>query len=153
LTKVKEIKEMFTKSKDKNPADWWQEYEKGIGEKVETSLLGQYLDGWPDFSAPLWGLLMLTAETFRFHHFPHESWLQAISRTTTGGEAPSEKTFSVPRRDIASIKILRENSWWRRILFYTAPILRLELLNGTVVRFEIMDTKLKKDLWETDAAS
>jgi hypothetical protein len=83
--------------------------------------LGQYLSGWAEYDPPLWGLLIATDRGFRFHHFPHESWLQALSRFSTGGEPPTEKTIFIPGERIIQAELRRERSILKRILFASRP--------------------------------
>jgi hypothetical protein len=131
----------------KGPDVWWAEYEKNIGEKVRAFLLGQYLGGWSAFDAekqaPLWGLVIVTDTQFRFHHFPHESWLQAMSRAATGGDEPTEKTFAVPWTQIQDAQIIHEKRWWKRLLGYQPPLLQVTLCEGpATIRFEVLDKKI-----------
>jgi hypothetical protein len=54
------------------------------------------VSGWAEFAEPLWGLLIATSGGFRFHHFPHQSWLQTLSGTAQ----PKEETLFIPRQAI-----------------------------------------------------
>ena len=110
---------------------FWKEYEESIGEKVLARSLGQYVSGLPQYTQPLWGLAIATSAGFRFHHFPHEGWLTAISRTTMGGEAPKEKTFFIPKDSINSIELVLEKRWWKKILTPSNPTLVIDCrVNG-----------------------
>jgi hypothetical protein len=110
---------------------FWSDYENTIGEKVLAKSLGQYLSGWPGYSQPLWGLAIATSGGFRFHHFPHEGWITALSRITTGGEAPKEKTFNIPGDTIISAELLTEKRWWKKILSPSNPTLVIRCrING-----------------------
>jgi hypothetical protein len=102
---------------------FWKEYEESIGEKVLAKSLGQYLNGLPQYQQALWGLAIATSGGFRFHHFPHEGWLTAISRATMGGEIPKEKTFFIPKDSIHSVELIREKRWWKKILSPSNPTL------------------------------
>jgi hypothetical protein len=105
-----------------DPAVFWAEYEKRLGEKVLAHSLGRYLAGWEDFTAPLWGLLIATDAGFRFHHFAHEGWIQALSRLSGGGgAAPEERTFFIPIARIRKVELRIERSWWRRLLVASPP--------------------------------
>jgi hypothetical protein len=104
-----------------DPADFWREYEKTCGEKVLAYTLGQYISGWDEYEFPFWGLLIATDGGFRVHHFPHESWIQALSRSTMGGEAPKEKTIFIPRDRIISAELRMERNWWKKLLFAVSP--------------------------------
>ena len=110
---------------------YWNDYEASIGEKVLAKSLGQYMSGWAEYVQPLWGLAIATSGGFRFHHFPHEGWLMALSRATTGGEAPKEKAFFVPRDSITSVELILEKRWWKKILTPSNPVLTVRcLING-----------------------
>jgi hypothetical protein len=113
------------KKKDGEAAQFWREYEDRYGEKVHAYVLGRYLSGWEGFDEALWGLLIATGGGFRFHHFPHESWLTALSRVTRGGKAPEEKTIFIPRDRIRSAELYREKSLWKRIVLPSPPLLIL----------------------------
>ncbi|MDR0589643.1 MAG: hypothetical protein LBG25_03770 [Spirochaetaceae bacterium] len=110
--------------------EFWTEYEKRYGEKVHAYVLGRYLSGWPDYSYPLWGLLIATDRGFRFHHFAHEGWIQALSRITTGGEPPQEKTIFIPQERILSAELRFEKRWWKKILAYQPPTLAIRYHTG-----------------------
>jgi hypothetical protein len=107
--------------KNTDPADFWEKYEATLGEKVLSYALGQYLSGWAEYDPPLWGLLIATDAGFRFHHFPHEGWIQVLSRVSTGGEAPTEKTIFIPRSRIIQAELRREKSLLKRIFFASQP--------------------------------
>jgi hypothetical protein len=109
--------------KGKDPAEFWREYEAQIGEKVLAYSLGRYLRGWAGLDLPLWGLLIVSSGGFRFHHFPHESWWEVLSRTTTGGDAPKEKTIFIPKERLIAAEFRIERSWWKQLLFASPPLL------------------------------
>ena len=110
-----------------DPVAFWAAYEKEIGEKVLGHALGQYLAGWDEFRVPLWGLLIATDAGFRFHHFPQEGWIQALSRVTGGGgDSPTEKTLFLPLSRIRSIELKTERSWLKRMLFARRPLLTVQ---------------------------
>lgn len=109
------------RNKKNDPEEFWKEYEAGLGEKVLSFSLGQYLSGWAAYDPPLWGLLIATDRGFRFHHFPHEGWLQALARLSGGGKAPTEKTMFIPRERIIRAELRRERSLLKRILFASRP--------------------------------
>jgi hypothetical protein len=115
--------------KGKSPEQFWREYEASTGEKVLSYTLGKYISGYGEFDGTaiggLWGLLIATAGGFRFHHFPHEGWIQALSRIATGGDAPSEKTIFIPAVRIVSADIHIEKRLWKRIFMPSQPLLRL----------------------------
>lgn len=121
------------KSDETEPARFWRDYETQHGEKVLAYALGCYLSGWQEFSGPLWGLLIATDGGFRFHHFPHEGWIQLLGRMSGGGSAPTEKTIFIPRSNIIEVKFLRETSWLRKLLTASSPQLaiRYTSIDGT----------------------
>jgi hypothetical protein len=107
--------------KNEGAAEFWKEFEARYGEKVLAFALGECLSGWDDYTPPLWGLLIATDGGFRFHHFPHEGWLQVLARLSSGGKAPTEKTLFVPRDHIISVELRREKSLLRRIFTAAQP--------------------------------
>jgi hypothetical protein len=121
----------FGKKEEFNVDKFWQDYEAKINEKVLARSLAQYLKGWAEYTQPLWGLAIATTGGFRFHHFPHEGWMTALSRVTSGAEAPKEKTFFIPRKAIQSVELTVENRWWKKLLFPSNPALVIRCcING-----------------------
>ncbi|MDR2767934.1 MAG: hypothetical protein LBB82_06370 [Treponema sp.] len=114
---------MFGRKQETNPDKFWTEYEAKIGEKVLARSLGRYVGGWKEYEEPLWGLLIATSGGFRFHHFPHEGWLMALSRITSGGDPPQEKTVFIPRERLASVELKIEKRWWKKIFAPVTPTL------------------------------
>jgi hypothetical protein len=119
---------MFKKNEkgavDSQKADkFWQEYEEKIGEKILARGLGRYISGWDEFDRQgwtgLWGLIIASSGGFRFHHFPQQSWLDAINFSRR--EAPKEKTFFIPNENIVSLKLKEEQKWWKKIIFTSSP--------------------------------
>ncbi|MDR0597755.1 MAG: hypothetical protein LBG14_04545 [Treponema sp.] len=104
-----------------DPREFWKQYEADLGEKVLAFSLGQYLSGWAEYDPPLWGLLIATDRGFRFHHFPHEGWLQSLSRISAGGKPPVEKTMFIPRERILLAELRREKSLLKRIFLASRP--------------------------------
>lgn len=119
---------------------FWKEYEEAINEKVLARSLGQYLSGFPGQEYPLWGLAIATTGGFRFHHFPHEGWLTAISRVTTGGEPPKEKTFFIPKELISSVTMNNEKRWWKKILSPSNPTLVIQCCINNEERKVVVET-------------
>ena len=123
---------MFGK-KEKDPDNFWQEYEEKTGEKVLARSLGRYISGWEEFDAKrwnsIWGLIIATSGGFRFHHFPQQSWFVAITNLT-GRDAPKEKTFFIRKDRIVSARLLRESRWWKNLLSPTAPHLIVKYRDG-----------------------
>jgi hypothetical protein len=131
---------MFIRKKDDFDIDkFWREYEEKIGEKVLSKSLGKYVSGWAEYPQPLWGLAIATSGGFRFHHFPHEGWIMALSRITSGGDAPKEKTFFISREKILSVKLIVEKRWWKKLLSPSSPLLliRYSLVDGTEAELSI----------------
>ena len=122
---------LFQKNTTNNdPAVFWREYEEKCGEKVLSFALGQYISGWAEYDLSFWGLLIATEGGFRVHHFPHESWIQALSRAATGVELPKEKTIFIPRYSIVSAELKAEKSLLKRILFAPSPRLCVRYRQG-----------------------
>jgi hypothetical protein len=113
--------ETMAGKKNTDPEEFWKHYEAALGEKVLSFSLGQYLYGWAEYDLPLWGLLIATSGGFRFHHFPHEGWIQALSRIGAGGDAPTEKTIFIPRDRILRVELRREKSLLKRIFMASQP--------------------------------
>ncbi|MDR2027939.1 MAG: hypothetical protein LBP93_00225 [Treponema sp.] len=124
--------------KNTDPAEFWRDYEKRYGEKVLAFTLGRYISGWASYETPLWGLLIATGGGFRFHHFPHEGWIDAISRITTGGEAPQEKTIFIPKGWLVSVELRIEKSWWKKILSPHPPRLSVRYRTPEGVEAELL---------------
>jgi hypothetical protein len=121
---------IFSAPKQTDPKEFWENYETQLGEKVLSFALGQYISGWEEFTGPLWGLLIATDGGFRFHHFPHEGWLQILSRAASGGEAPKEKTLFIPRGRITGAELFVEKSILKKIIFPSAPRLAIRYLDA-----------------------
>jgi hypothetical protein len=105
---------------------FWRDYEAKTGEKVLKFSLGRYVTGWKGFREPLWGLAIVTEGGFRFHHFPHEGWIIAMSRIGGGGgAAPTEKTLFVPREKFRAYEVRREKSLLKRLFTPASPKVEL----------------------------
>jgi hypothetical protein len=120
------MEDSMNKKTNQSQIEFWTEYEEQHGEKVLAHGLGKYLSGWPEHPYPLWGLLIATNGGFRFHHFPHEGWLQTLSRMTTGGKPPQERTIFIPRDRILSAELRVEKRWWRKLIAYQPPLLVIQ---------------------------
>ncbi|MDR1957215.1 MAG: hypothetical protein LBQ30_10235 [Treponema sp.] len=127
-----------------DPAAFWRDYAAKLGEQVLAYALGQYLQGWDDFDTPLWGLLIATSGGFRFHHFPHESWLAAMSRTTLGGEAPQERCIFIPQERLITAELQEESSWWKKLFRAQSPRLVIRYRTAEGVERELMAETEKK---------
>ncbi|MFQ3547937.1 MAG: hypothetical protein SNJ56_06315 [Termitinemataceae bacterium] len=119
---------METQTND--PARFWREYEQRYGERVLAHALGCYMNGWEEFSGPLWGLLIATDGGFRFHHFPQEGWIQLMSRMSGGGAGPTEKTIYIPLSQIVTVQLYIEGSWLRKLFTAAPPRLVLQYLKS-----------------------
>ncbi|MDR1429554.1 MAG: hypothetical protein LBI85_04630 [Spirochaetaceae bacterium] len=108
-----------------DPAEFWKDYEARLGEKVLGYCLGRYVGGWDRYPYPLWGLSIVTSAAYRFHHFPHEGWIEALARATTGAKAPEEKVIMIPRDKILGAAFRREQKLLRRIFLSAQPRLCL----------------------------
>ena len=113
---------MILKKTDKSVDDFWQEYEKQLGEKVIARSLGRYISGWEEFDndglTNLWGLIIVTRAGFRFHHFPQHHWMDMFNRNR---EAAKEKIFSIPKDKIVSAELIKETNWLKKIFQPPAP--------------------------------
>ena len=117
---------MLFNRQEKNPDDFWREYEEKTGEKVLARSLGQYISGWDEFDSrkwtKIWGLVIATSGGFRFHHFPQIGWLDTLGRFTNQ-EMPKEKTFFITKEKIISAEFCMETRWWKKLLSNHAPVL------------------------------
>jgi hypothetical protein len=120
---------LFQRKKDFDPDNFWKEYEEKIQEKVLAKALGRYISGWAEYPEPMWGLVIATSGGFRFHHFPHEGWLVALTRATTGGKPPEEKTIFIPKEKINAAAIYREQRWWKKLFSPSPPVLSIRYQN------------------------
>jgi hypothetical protein len=121
----------MARAKATDPQKFWQDYAEQLGEKVLSYTLGHYQGGWEEYDPPLWGLIIATDKSFRFHHFPQDNWLAAISRAGTGGDGPKEKIISIPRERIVSVQLAVQTSWWKKLFFTKPPVLRLRYRTGS----------------------
>jgi hypothetical protein len=129
---------LFERKKQQGPEEFWKEYEQKIGQKVLAYSLGQYLGGWDEYKSPMWGLVIAAEGSFIFHHFPHEGWLQALSRTATGGDGPRERVIVIPKDKLVDARVEKQTGWLRRLLLYKPPRLVVRYLKpdgseGTLV--------------------
>ena len=132
---------MLFKKDEKPPDIFWREYEENTGEKVLTRGLGKYICGWDEFDKKrwngLWGLIINTSGGFRFHHFPQYALpvpgmvpiLAAFAANAK--ETPKEKTIFIPKEKIISQKIIKEEKWWKRLIFNSAPQLVINYRDET----------------------
>jgi len=130
---------MLFKKKEQEPAAFWREYEEKTGEKVLSRGLGKYISGWQEFDEKkwggIWGLIITTSGGFRFHHFPQNSWIDALTRLAEK-EPPKEKTIFIPNEKIASLQLTKEPRWWKRLLTPCVPQLVIRYADeaGSVAR-------------------
>ena len=132
---------IFTlRGNDKDPDDFWREYEEKTGEKITARSLGQYISGWDEFGGswrnPLWGLIIATSGGFRFHHFPRTNWISALAGS--GGGAQKEKTIFIPREKIVAAKLLKETRWYMKLLSPGVPRLLIRYLGETGTEKELL---------------
>jgi hypothetical protein len=73
----------------------------------------------------MWGLVIATDGGFRFHHFPNEGWIDAMSRAANGKDAPKEQTIFIPKDRLLSVEFHYEKSWWKRLFFNRQPMLNI----------------------------
>jgi hypothetical protein len=129
-----------------DPEEFWKDYEKRLGEKVLGYCLGRYVRGWDSYPDPLWGINIVSSASYRFHHFAHEGWLEAMARAATGGKPPEEKIIVIPRDRILSTAFKQEQNILRRIFFSTRPWLCLNYRREDGSEAELIvesDTKAK----------
>jgi hypothetical protein len=141
---------LMKRRQDEDPAKFWREYEERCGEKVLAYSLGRYVSGWDDYDEPLWGLVIATEGGFRFHHFPHEGWLQAISRVTTGGETPKEKTIFIPTERILAAELRIEKSWIKKLLVPRPPVLAVRYRKALGIETEAAAELLVETEYKTE---
>jgi len=125
---------MLFRKPEKSADDFWKEYEEKTGEKVLARNLGKYVSGWGEFDSKgwniIWGLIIATSGGLRFHHFPQQSWISALSNLGSR-EAPKEKTFFIEKEKIITARIIRETRWWKKILAATPPSLTVDYRDET----------------------
>lgn len=104
------------------PEEFWAQYETALGEKALSHALGRYLGGWDEYEPPLWGLLILTEHSFRFHHFAHDNWL--TSWLSRGEGTGKERIITIPAEEITGVRFSGgPKPWWRRLFAYSPPVL------------------------------
>lgn len=114
---------MFTNKNDDSVHDFWKEFEESTGEKVLAKSLGRYLSGLDDRLEALWGLAVVTSGGLRFRHFPKEPSIFGIAKLPTGGKAPKEQSFFIPKEAVVSIELFDEKRWWKKIMASSFPVL------------------------------
>ncbi|MDR0639181.1 MAG: hypothetical protein LBG27_09860 [Spirochaetaceae bacterium] len=104
------------------PEEFWDQYETSLGEKVVSHALGRYLGGWDEYDPPLWGLLIVTDRSFRFHHFAHDNWL--TSWLSRGEGTGKERIIVIPAEEITGVRFSGgPKPWWKKIFAYRPPVL------------------------------
>ena len=125
---------MRKKEAEKSPEEFWREYEEKMNDKVLARGLGRYSSGWEEFDSKgwndIWGLLIISSGGFRFHHFPQQSWLQALV-IRGNSEGSKEKILFVPKEKILSAELTIEERWWAKIFASSPPILAINYRDGT----------------------
>ena len=129
---------MFFKNENKKTrTEFWREYEKNIDEKIFAYSLGRYINGFEELKTPLWGLLIVSESGFRFHYFPHETWLQAISRMSYGGEAQKEIVIIIPKEKILSSDLFIEKSFLKKLFLSCPPLFTIHYTNDSGVEYVV----------------
>jgi len=125
---------MFLRKEEKKSQVFWQEYEEKTGEKVLKRGLGKYVSGWDEFDekkwSGIWGLLITTSGGFRFHNFPQNSWVDALTKFADR-EPAKERTIFIPNEKIVSKEIIKETKWWKKILSSSTPRLIVKYIDDT----------------------
>jgi hypothetical protein len=114
-----------------------REYAERFNEDILVLTMGRYTGGWQEFAPPLWGLVIVTDKGFRFHHFPHQSWLDAAVRATGRGAEPREKLIFIPKDRLVHFAFFEEKSWWRKLLIYTPPVLAVTFRDSQGVEADL----------------
>jgi len=118
---------MLTGKKEKSSDDFWKEYEEKTGEKILKRGLGKYISGWNEFDQKkwggIWGLIISTSGGFRFHHFPQNSWIEALTAGFAANREIKEKTIFIPDGQIISSEIIKETNWLKRIFSRLPPMI------------------------------
>ena len=131
---------MLFRKDETTPDVFWQEFEEKTGEKVLARGLGKYVSGWQEFDENklkgIWGLVISTSGGFRFHHFPQNNWLNALTRPGDRGQS-MERTIFIPKEDIVSTEIIKETIWWKKLLFSPPPYLVINYTDKTAPQGEI----------------
>ena len=134
---------MPKRKEDRSPDEFWREYEEKFSEKVLIRGLGRYISGYEEFDSKewnnLWGLIVFSTGGFRFHHFPQQNWLKALTiRGDTEGS--KEKIIFIPNEKIISADIMEETRWWVKVFSSVPPLLTIhfrdEAENEKTLRLE-----------------
>jgi hypothetical protein len=133
---------LFGRKEKSNPDQFWKKYEEKIQEKVLARSLGRYISGWAEYKGPLWGLVIAASGGFRFHHFPHEGWIMALARVSSGDEPPKEKTIFIPKDRIVAVNLYIEKRWWKRLLSSPAPLLKVRYRSGSEEAELLVETEM-----------
>ena len=120
---------MLRMKENKNPDNFWREYEEKIGEKVLARGLGRYISGWEEFDSNgwnnIWGLIIICEGGFRFHHFPQKNWLESLMNRGDSGES-KEKILILPKEKIIKAELHEESRWWKKIFVSKPPMLTID---------------------------
>lgn len=137
---------MFLKKQEKTSGDFWREYEEKTGEKVLARSLGKYLSGWDEFDEKkwggIWGLIITTSGGFRFHHFPQNSWIDALTKFAEK-EQVKEKTIFIPKEKIVSTDVIKETKWWKRVFSNLPPRLVVRFLDDAPPGSDAVEKKIE----------
>lgn len=80
---------------------FWRDFEKSTGERVEAKTMGQWLDSSSQKEG-VWGLLILTDRSLRFMGRKTGSWFSNLFKSPTRSE-DKEVTLVVPRGGLLSL--------------------------------------------------
>ena len=117
-------------------AEFWSEFEKETGEKVEARCIGQYL-GMDDGAAGLWGLLVLTDKSFRFKYMPSDNWLSSLFKRASKSSKPRGPVeITIPRGDIAAVDVPKRD-FLARLFGPAFPRLTISAQDGTKYLFTL----------------
>ena len=132
---------MMFRKKEKSPDVFWQEYEEQTGEKVLARSLGRYISGWEEFDSKglssMWGLIIATSGGFRFHHFPQQNWLIALTQLSSR-ETPKERTIFIQKDWLISVRLIKESRWWKKLFAPTPPHLVIDYRDGTESKKQLL---------------
>jgi hypothetical protein len=86
--------------------------------------MAKYVCGWEEFNeikqSNISGLVVTTTGGLRFHYFPQKSWFDTITRFA-GPDSSKEITIFIPQEKIVSCELVKETSWWKKILCSATP--------------------------------
>jgi hypothetical protein len=92
-------------------AEYWSEFEKRTGEKVEARSIGEWYERSGD--PGVWGLLVLTDKCFRFNRIKSDNWLASLFRGfgSKKAEGPEPVDIVIPRENLVAVLRPRRGLW------------------------------------------